>query len=29
MINLQVAVQPDPDKQQRITMVFEFLMVIV
>jgi hypothetical protein len=28
MINLQVAVQPDPDEQQRITMVFEFLMVI-
>jgi hypothetical protein len=28
MINLQVAVQPDPDEQQRITMVFESPMVI-
>jgi len=28
MINLQVAVQPDPNKQQRITMVFELPMVI-
>lgn len=28
MINLQVAVQPDPDEQQRITMGFKLPLVI-